>query len=136
MSNNIANHGPKRPLHPIFRDAPEPQAILWRYLSFARFVSLLHSERLHFKRIDRFDDHFEGAWPQNDVDFWKDEKLSVTSMSCPLPMICDATPQHRAGSNRHMSRLPCGACMRLEKKAWLSQRRLASCLTSLTPLTT
>ena len=66
---------PNEPVHPIFRDAPEPQAILWRYLSFARFISLLHSAQLHFTRIDGFDDHFEGAWPQKDVDYWKHEKL-------------------------------------------------------------
>jgi len=50
-------------LHPLFRDGPPPEAKLWRYLSFAKFASVLDSGLLHFTRVDRFDDHFEGAWP-------------------------------------------------------------------------
>src|SRR5690242_4102968 len=60
-------------VHPLFRNAPKPEAKLWRYLSFARLASLLQSSRLHFTRVDNFDDHFEGAWPKSDVEHW--EKL-------------------------------------------------------------
>jgi hypothetical protein len=56
------------PPHPVFRDQPPHDAKLWRYLSFAKFASLLQSGQLHFTRVDRFDDHFEGAWPKPVLD--------------------------------------------------------------------
>src|SRR5260370_2532411 len=58
-------------LHPLFRDGPPREAKLWRYLSFAKFAALLDAGRLHFTRVDRFDDHFEGAWPQQDYAKWQ-----------------------------------------------------------------
>jgi hypothetical protein len=61
-------------VHPLFRDAPPPDAKLWRYLSFAKFAHLLHSPRLHFTRVDQFDDHFEGAWPKGDLEYWDKTK--------------------------------------------------------------
>src|SRR5262249_16154175 len=62
-------------VHPIFRNAPLPEAKLWRYLSFAKFASLLHSRQLHFTRVDHFDDHFEGAWPRTDLQYWTSERM-------------------------------------------------------------
>jgi Protein of unknown function (DUF2971) len=61
--------------HPLFRNAPTPEAKLWRYLSFAKFASLLESAQLHFTRVDHFDDHFEGAWPESDLAYWTKERL-------------------------------------------------------------
>jgi hypothetical protein len=58
------------PVHPIFRNVPAPDTVLWRYLSFAKLISLLHVPRLHFTRVDLFDDHFEGAWPKSDLEYW------------------------------------------------------------------
>jgi hypothetical protein len=55
------------PVNPIFSEIPPPDAKLWRYLSFAKFASLLHSQKLHFTRVDRLDDHFEGVWPGKKV---------------------------------------------------------------------
>jgi hypothetical protein len=66
---------PNDPVHPLFRNAPSPEAKLWRYLSFSKFVSLLDSAQLHFTRVDNFDDHFEGAWPKKDFDYWTRERL-------------------------------------------------------------
>src|SRR6516165_10900839 len=63
------------PVHPIFRNAPEPEAKLWRYLNFAKFASVLHSPYLHFTRVDHFDDHFEGAWPRSDLEYWTNERI-------------------------------------------------------------
>jgi Protein of unknown function (DUF2971) len=60
--------------HPLFRNAPPPDAKLWRYLSFAKLVSLLYAPRLHFTRVDQFDDHFEGAWPKSDLEYWEKVK--------------------------------------------------------------
>ena len=58
-------------VHPLFRDRPPPEAKLWRYLSFAKFAALLDAGQLHFTRVDQFDDHFEGAWPQQDLAEWQ-----------------------------------------------------------------
>src|SRR5215467_3002595 len=63
------------PVHPIFRNAPQPEAKLWRYLSFAKFASLLHSRQLHFTPVDHLDDHFEGAWPRTDLEYWTSERM-------------------------------------------------------------
>jgi hypothetical protein len=63
------------PVHPLFRDASAPEAKLWRYLSFAKFASLLESAKLHFTRVDQFDDHFEGAWPKSDLEYWTTERM-------------------------------------------------------------
>src|SRR5262245_13292056 len=60
------------PVHPLFRDVPPAEAKLWRYLSFAKFASLLNSPRLHSTRVDGFDDHFEGAWPKKDLEYWNE----------------------------------------------------------------
>src|SRR5258706_7426529 len=59
------------PVHPIFRDRSPPNAKLWRYLSFAKFAALLDAGQLHFTRIDQFDDHFEGVWPQKNYAKWQ-----------------------------------------------------------------
>ncbi len=58
-------------IHPIFHNRPAADAKLWRYLSFAKFASLLQSSLLHFTRTDQFDDHFEGAWPLSDLKEWQ-----------------------------------------------------------------
>jgi hypothetical protein len=60
----------KMQIDPLFRNAPPPDARLWRYLSLAKFVALLNAPNLHFTRVDQFDDHFEGAWPERDLKYW------------------------------------------------------------------
>lgn len=40
---------------------PAPQAKLWRYMDFAKFVSLLMDRALYFPRLDQLGDPFEGA---------------------------------------------------------------------------
>lgn len=57
-------------VHPIFSDTPSADAVLWRYMSFAKFAALMQSANLRFTRIDRFDDHFEGVWPRRDLEAW------------------------------------------------------------------
>lgn len=43
---------------------PEDDSIrLWRYMDFAKFVSLISSKQLFFCRSDLFDDPFEGSVP-------------------------------------------------------------------------
>lgn len=62
------------PLHPLFCDRPEDTAKLWRYLSFAKLAALFQSSQLHFTRVDKLDDHFEGVWPKIDFEYF--DKLS------------------------------------------------------------
>ena len=44
---------------------PPPDAILWRYMDFTKFVSLLEKQALFFARADKLEDPFEGAWPNS-----------------------------------------------------------------------
>lgn len=46
--------------HPVF-DTPGDDAVLWRYMDFTKFVSLLETSALHFARADKLGDPFEGA---------------------------------------------------------------------------
>ncbi len=47
--------------HPSFTPPP-PNAVLWRYLDFTKFVSLLDRNALFFARADRLGDPFEGSY--------------------------------------------------------------------------
>lgn len=49
-------------------DPPPPDSSLWRYMDFAKFVSLLDRQSLFFARADKLDDPFEGAVPKKNVD--------------------------------------------------------------------
>jgi hypothetical protein len=40
---------------------PHPNDVLWRFMDFTKFISLLVSKSLFFTRADRFNDPFEGA---------------------------------------------------------------------------
>jgi hypothetical protein len=47
--------------HEVFSPPPDEAAVIWRYLDFTKFVSLLDSRRLFFARVSTFDDAFEGS---------------------------------------------------------------------------
>lgn len=49
--------------HPLF-DLPSSDAVLWRYLSFTKFVSLLEKKALFFARADKLGDPFEGSFSE------------------------------------------------------------------------
>ena len=46
--------------HPSFNPPPD-NAVLWRYMDFTKFVSLLDKSALFFARADKLGDPFEGA---------------------------------------------------------------------------
>ena len=48
---------------------PPDDAVLWRYMSFTKFVSLLTKRALFFARADKLGDPFEGSLSQLNVDF-------------------------------------------------------------------
>jgi len=53
--------------HPVF-DEPEEETVLWRYMSFAKFVSLLSRQELYFCRVDQLEDLYEGRLPKKTHD--------------------------------------------------------------------
>jgi hypothetical protein len=55
-------------IHPIFAKRPEKGTKLWRYMSFTKLMWMLENQALYFTRIDKFEDHFEGAWPKDDLE--------------------------------------------------------------------
>ena len=48
--------------HRVFKPPPRG-ALLWKYVDFTKFVSLLEREALFFSTPDRFSDPFEGHYP-------------------------------------------------------------------------
>ena len=52
--------------HAIF-EPPPPDAVLWRYVDFTKFVSLLDKQARFFARADRLGDHFEGSFSKANV---------------------------------------------------------------------
>lgn len=50
-----------------FHNPPPEDAILWRYMDFTKFVSLLEKRALFFARADKLGDPFEGAIPINNM---------------------------------------------------------------------
>lgn len=48
----------------LFTPPADRNVLLWRYMDFTQFVSLLNSGSLYLTRCDQFDDHFEGAAAQ------------------------------------------------------------------------
>ena len=43
---------------------PPDNLVLWRYMPFCRFESILQDKALFFSRVDKFDDDYEGALTQ------------------------------------------------------------------------
>jgi hypothetical protein len=50
--------------HP-FIDTPSDDTVIWRYLNFVKFMSLLEKRCLFFTRPDKFEDPFEGSLIQD-----------------------------------------------------------------------
>jgi len=48
--------------HPPFGKPDNENSKIWRYLDFAKFVSLLDTKKLFFVRADKLPDRFEGFW--------------------------------------------------------------------------
>ena len=46
-------------------------------MPFSVFVAMISSTRIHFTRVDQFDDHFEGNWPKPDLQYWIEKKADV-----------------------------------------------------------
>jgi Protein of unknown function (DUF2971) len=46
---------------------PKDSAKIWRYMDFAKFISLLDKKALFFSRADKLGDPFEGSFPEANV---------------------------------------------------------------------
>jgi len=53
----------------------DPEAAIWRYMSFAKFVATLESRALYFSRLDCFTDRYEGTL--SNASLGADDQLSV-----------------------------------------------------------
>ena len=53
--------------HPTFVQPKREGIKVWRYMDFTKLVSLIDSGCLFFTRGDKFDDPFEGSWPEKNV---------------------------------------------------------------------
>ena len=54
--------------HPVFKKPADENIKIWRYMSFATYVSLLDRKALFFTRVDRLEDKFEAKFPKNIFD--------------------------------------------------------------------
>jgi hypothetical protein len=53
--------------HPAFKKPNSASCTIWRYMDFAKFVSMLANRGLFFARVSCLDDVFEGSTPRGDV---------------------------------------------------------------------
>lgn len=64
----------------------DPSTIIWRYLTFSKFISLIETNALWFSKLKKFEDEFEGITPEpsrsslkkqhHDMEDWfQDEEL-------------------------------------------------------------
>lgn len=51
--------------HDTFTDPHDQEQFVWRYVDISKFARLLSTETLHFTRLDRFQDPFEGRSSPN-----------------------------------------------------------------------
>lgn len=59
--------------HPIMIPCPD-DTVVWRYMDFCKYKSLLETRCLFFCRADRFADPFEGSIPKLEYDFRFEEQ--------------------------------------------------------------
>lgn len=48
-------------------DRPDDQGVIWRYLSFSKFIDLITKNSLPLIRVDRFEDPYEGTLPHGNL---------------------------------------------------------------------
>lgn len=65
----------------------EPEAILWRYVSFEKFNHLIESSSLFFCRADKFSDPFEGTIPKREYEHRHKQNITKANISGDLKRI-------------------------------------------------
>lgn len=49
----------------------DEECVLWKYMSFSKFINMLRG-KIYFNRLDKFEDIFEGTFPQYNVEHRKE----------------------------------------------------------------
>lgn len=79
-SRNLKETAVRYLFSPLPYKTPLVPSVLWRYMDFTKYVSLLSSKSLYFTRSDRFKDIFEGAkglkknkvsWDEHHLKFFR-----------------------------------------------------------------
>jgi hypothetical protein len=78
--------------HPFFQ-APERTSIIWRYMDFTKFVSLIDTNALFFSRADHLSDRWEGASTQENL---RRRRFLVEEFPNPEAMIEDMSGIYRS----------------------------------------
>lgn len=78
--------------HPAFRAPEDPDAAVWRYLDFAKFVWLLDQRRLSMPHCRLMEDPFEGSTPLAQL-----ERMEAAAAAAPA--------SERAAAKRRIERL-------------------------------
>ena len=56
--------------HKAFPQPPNPTVKIWRYMDFAKYVSLLKERSLHFAKVSTLGDPFEGSLSKDEYEHW------------------------------------------------------------------
>ena len=89
--------------HPVFH-TPDGDAVVWRYMDFTKFVSLLDRRALFFARAHKLGDPFEGTMTRANL-----EERSQLQGEGRTPWGCErdaGLPGRRQGRHHDASQLP------------------------------
>lgn len=75
---------PANTTHPVLQQPENADILVWRYMDFAKYVSLLRSGSLYFARLDLMDDSFEGSLTKIEYESIE-AKASIGEASGDLP---------------------------------------------------
>ena len=64
--------------HSAFKPPPRA-ALLWKYVDFTKFVSLLEREALFFSTTEKFSDPFEGHYPLRNLKGLPEESAGIVN---------------------------------------------------------
>lgn len=57
--------------HPAFKQPKDFNTLVWRYMDFVKYVSMISSGALHFSRVDKLGDPFEGSLTRREFQIIK-----------------------------------------------------------------
>jgi hypothetical protein len=63
--------------HKLFKKPEDENIKIWRYMDFAKFVSLINNKALFFARSDAFEDPYDGVYPTANDDFFNNRDASL-----------------------------------------------------------
>ncbi len=117
---------PADTIHPVLQQPDKIDVPVWRYMDFAKYVSLLRSGALHFARLDQMEDSFEGS-------LTKAEYESIATTACAGEAKGDLPPEWKGryldvllGSARNMRRSCYVSCWHMNEHESEAMWRLYS----------